>query len=168
MLRLDWNLVFTIINLVILYLILNKLLIGPVTGIMEKRQALIKTQLDDAAEKEAQAMDLKGKYETALAQARTESNVLIEEAKDRGKAEYERIVQDANQEASRLRKEAQKSIALEKDNAVRELESQIADLALSAAEKMLMDQTGRSAQSDQVLYDQFLKKAGDADETDIH
>lgn len=44
MLRLDWNLVFTIINLIILYLILKKLLVGPVTGIIDKRQAMIKAQ----------------------------------------------------------------------------------------------------------------------------
>ena len=39
MLRLDWNLVLTIINLLILYLLMKKFLIGPVTAIMEQRQA---------------------------------------------------------------------------------------------------------------------------------
>ncbi len=168
MLRLDWNLVFTIINLIILYLILKKLLVGPVTGIIDKRQAMIKAQLDNAAEKEMQANNLKEKYEMALLHAREESNTLVENAKDRAKAEYEQIVEDAKKEAFRVKKEAEKSIAAEKENTVRELESQIADLAITVAEKMLTDQTGKRVEHDVTLYDQFLKETGDTNAADIH
>ena len=35
LLRIDWNVVFTIINLIVLYLALRKFLIKPVTNIME-------------------------------------------------------------------------------------------------------------------------------------
>ena len=166
MLRLDWNLVFTIINLIILYLILKKLLIGPVTGIIEKRQAMIKAQLDDAASKEVQAQELKGRYETALFHAREESNALVENARNRAKTEYERIVHDAKKEASRVKKEAEKDIAAEKENTIRKLESQIAELAITTAEKMLSGQTEKCTENDRALYDQFLKKAGESDDTD--
>ena len=37
MLRLDINLVFTIINLLILFLLLKKFLFGPVVSVMEQR-----------------------------------------------------------------------------------------------------------------------------------
>ena len=37
LLRIDWNVVFTIINLIVLYLGLRKFLIGPVTNVMEQR-----------------------------------------------------------------------------------------------------------------------------------
>ena len=48
MLRLDWNMVITIVNLIVLCLLLKKFLIGPVTAIMEQRAALIEQQLADA------------------------------------------------------------------------------------------------------------------------
>ena len=48
MLKLGWDLVWTIINLIVLYLLMKKFLIGPVMGIMEKRKALIADQLDHA------------------------------------------------------------------------------------------------------------------------
>ena len=41
MLRVDINLVFTIINLLVLYLLIKKLLFGPVVAVMEKRKAMI-------------------------------------------------------------------------------------------------------------------------------
>ena len=41
LLRIDWNVVFTIINLIVLYLALRKFLIKPVTNIMEQRKQMI-------------------------------------------------------------------------------------------------------------------------------
>ena len=40
LLRIDWNVVFTIINLIVLYLGLRKFLIGPVTNVMEQRKQI--------------------------------------------------------------------------------------------------------------------------------
>ena len=48
LLRIDWNVVFTIINLIVLYLGLRKFLIGPVTNVMEQRKQMIEGQIADA------------------------------------------------------------------------------------------------------------------------
>ena len=45
LLRIDWNVVFTIINLIVLYLGLRKFLIGPVTNVMEQRKQMIEGQI---------------------------------------------------------------------------------------------------------------------------
>ena len=52
MLRIDFNLVLTIINLIVLYLILRKFLFRPVMDIMEKREKMIACLLytSDAAD----------------------------------------------------------------------------------------------------------------------
>ena len=62
LLRIDWNVLFTIINLIVLYLLLKKFLIGPVTGIMQKRKEMIEGQLADADDKKKQAGELKQQY----------------------------------------------------------------------------------------------------------
>ena len=49
MLRVDINLVFTIINLLVLYLLMKKFLFGPVVAVMEKRKAMIEEQFANAA-----------------------------------------------------------------------------------------------------------------------
>ena len=63
MLRIDLNLVWTIINVIILYLLLKKFLIKPVTAIMDKREQMVKQGLEGARAQESQAKELKVKYE---------------------------------------------------------------------------------------------------------
>ena len=59
MLRIDLNLVWTIINVIILYLLLKKFLIKPVTAIMDKREQMVKQGLEGARAQESQAKELK-------------------------------------------------------------------------------------------------------------
>ena len=68
MLSLDFNFVLEMINLVILYLLLRKFLIGPVMNIMEKRRAMIADGIQNANDQQAKAMELKSQYEDALIQ----------------------------------------------------------------------------------------------------
>ena len=91
MLQLNWNLVFEIINLIILCLLLKKFLIKPVTAVMDRRQAMISDGLSNARNSEAQADELKNRYEAALRDARNESGRLIEEAKKRAQEAKARI-----------------------------------------------------------------------------
>ena len=44
-----WNIAFTVINLLVLYLFLKHFLMKPLMEIMEKRQAQVETDLNDAA-----------------------------------------------------------------------------------------------------------------------
>ena len=59
-LRLDFNLVLEMINLVVLFLILRKFLFRPVMNIMEKRKAMIAEGLKNADE-----MCIRDRFETA-------------------------------------------------------------------------------------------------------
>ena len=56
MLRIDFNLVLTIINLIVLYLILRKFLFRPVMDIMEKREKMIADGISHANEEQDKAM----------------------------------------------------------------------------------------------------------------
>ena len=89
LLRIDWNVVFTIINLIVLYLGLRKFLIGPVTNVMEQRKQMIEGQIADANKLKAEAGDLKKQYEGMLAQAHEESAELLEKTRKSAQAEYE-------------------------------------------------------------------------------
>ena len=65
MLRLD-GIIFTIINLVILYVAMRHFLIGPIQSVLAKRKELIDSQFAKAEEKEAEALELKDKYDDML------------------------------------------------------------------------------------------------------
>ena len=73
MIKIDINLVFTIINLIVLYLLMKKFLFGPIIGVMEKRKAMIDEQFASAEKTTTEANQLKGQYEDALKSAKEES-----------------------------------------------------------------------------------------------
>ena len=101
-LNVGWDLVFTIINLVVLYLAMKKFLIGPVTGIMEKRRQMIEGGLETARKKEEEALALKNQYEEALGAAREESMQILENSRKTAKKEEERILREADKKAKEL------------------------------------------------------------------
>ena len=164
LLRIDWNVVFTIINLIVLYLLLKKFLIGPVTGIMQKRKEMIDGQLADADNRRKQAGELKQQYEDMLKGAHEESTKILEEARKSAQKEYDSKVKSADAQADKIIENAQKTIELEREKTMQDLQAQIADLALVAAGKVIGEKS--TEKNDQSLYDQFLAKAGDSDDTD--
>ena len=157
LLRIDWNVVFTIINLIVLYLGLRKFLIGPVTNVMEQRKQMIEGQIADANNLKAEAGDLKKQYEGMLAQAH-------EETRKSAQAEYENRINAADAEAEKIIENAHKTVELERDKTVQDLQSQIAVLAVAAAGKVLGEASTNA--NNRLLYQQFLTKAGGVNDAD--
>lgn len=166
MLNLGWSLVWTIINLIIFYLLMKRFLVGPVLGIMEKRKNLIAQELENAKAAQEKAEELKGHYEGALAGAKKESAQIIEAARADAKSESERMVKEANLEAAKIIENARVTAEQEKENALQGAKSEIAGLALEAARKLLSE--GSTEKGNSMLYDEFLAKAGDGNDTDVH
>ena len=157
LLRIDWNVVFTIINLIVLYLGLRKFLIGPVTNVMEQRKQMIEGQIADANKLKAEAGDLKKQYEGMLAQAHEESAELLEKTRKSAQAEYENRINVADAEAEKIIENAH-------DKTVQDLQSQIAVLAVAAAGKVLGEAS--TNENNRLLYQQFLTKAGGVNDAD--
>lgn len=164
LLRLDWNIVFTIINLIVLYLLLKKFLIGPVTAIMQQRKDIIKSELADARNKQKQADERKKKYEKILEQAHEESAKIIDEARKNAQLEYDKKVETAEERAEEILEQAHQRIELEREKTMQELQSQIAGLALAAAGKVIGE--NHMEENSRFMYEQFLEKAGEWNDAD--
>ena len=161
MISIDLNLVWTIINLVVLYLLLKHLLIGPVMNIMEQRKLMIEEGFRNAQTAQDDANRLKQEYETALSGAKQESVQLIEDARKSAKAEYDRIIIEAGEKADTMLESAKESVRVEREQTMKELKSQIAGLAAASAAKIISGNADEKESQD--LYDQFLKEAGEND-----
>ena len=159
MISIDLNLVWTIINLVVLYLLLRHFLIGPVMNIMEQRKQMIDDGFKNAEAAQADANRLKQEYETALSGAKQESVQLIEDARKSAKAEYDRIVSEAGEKADTMIESAKENVRIEREQTMKELKSQIAGLAAASAAKIISGNADEKESRD--LYDQFLKEAGE-------
>ena len=93
---------------------MKKFLIGPITGIMEKRKNLIAQQFKDAETVQNQAQEMKTQYETALSGAKEESVQIIADARSDAKALGERTLKEANEKASRILENARNTAEQEK------------------------------------------------------
>ena len=153
------NLVITIINILVLYLLLRKFLYKPVMGIIEKRDEMIKTQLETAKKTEQDAMQLKAQYENSLNDAHDESLRIVENSKARAQEEYSRIVKEADEQALKIKADAHKNVEMDREKAMKEMQSEVAELAMTAVSRIL--QEGSDEASDSALYQQFVKKAGE-------
>ena len=159
MISINLNLVWTIINLIVLYLLLKHFLIGPVTIIMEQRRKMIEDGFKNAQTAQDDANRLKQEYESALSGARQESVQIVEDARKSARAEYDRIVSEADEKAGSMIEAAKESVRTEREQTMKELKSQIAGLAAASAARIIgghADEKGNSA-----LYDQFLREAGE-------
>ena len=151
------NLVYTIINLIVLFLLLRHFLINPVSNIMEQRRKLIADGLQNAQDTQDAANRLKAEYEEALSGAKKESAEIVDKARIDARAEYDRIVGEAGAKAGNIIENAKENVRIEREQTMKELQSQIAGLAIASAEKIVGDK-------EQNIYDQFLGEVGGTDE----
>lgn len=159
MLRLDINLVFTIVNIVVLYICMRLFLFKPVNKILKQRQDAVQKQFDDAKEAQDKAEALKQEYEASLTNARAESDRMMEEAKKKADAEYERVLKNADEEAAAKMQQAEEAIKVEKEKSMRKMQDEIKDLVVSVASKVVGDQV--SAEDSSRLYDDFIAEMGE-------
>lgn len=164
LLRMDWNILFTILNLIVLYLAMRHFLIGPVMGIIEKRRALIDGQLAEAKTKEEAAGKLLAEYEEVRKHAGEEAAQIIAAARNEADVVCERQIAEARKQAQKIVAEGQKNVEFARAKTVQELEGQIAELALAAAARILAEGGGKEA--DRMLYERFLAKAGEKCDAD--
>lgn len=160
MIQINLNLVFTIINLLILYVLMKKFLFGPIIRVMDQRQQMLDQQFEEAQKTENKANELQKKYEDALKSAREESVRIVEQAKLEAKSQAENTAREAREQADQMVLKARAEIQMEQENAMRQMQGEIGKLAIEAADKILGSKAG--AQTDASIYDQFIEKAGDS------
>ena len=161
MLRFDINLVFTIINLLILYFFLRKFLFGRVNSVVEKRKNLIEDQFAAAAKKEEEAENMKKEYEQSVQASKEKAAQIIEDAKIRAQEEYDHIIRNANADAAKVLSKAEEAIAMERVTAFKSAKAELVDMVMSATEKAIGKHS--TPEQNKLFYDEFLAEVGDND-----
>ena len=159
MLRLDLNLVWTIINILIIYVIVRKFLFKPVKKILAQRQAEIDKQYADAKNTQDAADAMKQQYEQSLSGVAEEKANILNEARGKASDEYQRIIDDAQNEAAKIKTDAKKAADLEQQKYMQQAKEQIADLVVAATAKVVASKQDEAA--DRELYNQFIAKTGE-------
>ncbi|MDO4176347.1 MAG: F0F1 ATP synthase subunit B [Bacillota bacterium] len=148
------EIIFVIINFLILVGILGKLIYKPFLGALENRKKAIQDKFD-AADAESRRADAKmAKYERQISHAEEEARSIIKEAKKTADIQAQSIIDEANVQAAEIIAKAEEAIEMEKNKAREDMREEIAALALLAAEQIVqgeISKTGQDAIVEQVL-----------------
>ena len=145
---------FQIVNFLLLLYLLNRFLFKRVLGLLDERQARIGKGLEEA---EAAARDRElahAEREAALDEARKEAQAMIARATKIAEDSRVEIVAAARAEAEKVGARARDEIVAEKEKAIAELRSQVADLALQAAGRLVSAEMSTPTQ--RRLVEEFL------------
>ena len=154
------NVIFNMINIIVLFVFFRVFLFKPVNNIMESRKEVILDSLKDADNKKTEAYKLKSDYETELKQAGNQAGSIIKEARERAEVEYNKILQEARQESVKVLEEANRVIELERKKSMESAQAEIAGIAMLAAAKVIGKNVDDN--SNRQLLDDFLKEVGAA------
>lgn len=157
----SWELLFQIINTVILFLVLKKILFKPVLNIIEKRENMIQEDLATGAKAKNEGIALKKEYEEKVSVAKEEGREIIKQATARAEEKSNQIISDAQAEAISLKAKASKEIEQQREQAVAEIRNDISDIAILAASKVLEEDIDKSKHEE--LIEKFIKEVGEAE-----
>lgn len=157
--EIDWKTFgITIVNLMVLYFILRKLLFKPVTKMMDEREKEIQEGLDLTAKNREEADKIIEKFEQKMQEAYVEARKVLDEAEKRANINYEKVLNQAKDDANKLVERAKKDMENERQHMLQELKVQITGLALSAASKVI----GRNmdVETNKKLVEDFIDEEG--------
>lgn len=159
-----WQILISLANLVILFLIVKKFLFKPVKKVLAQRQDLMDAQYSAAQEAQAQALADKDAWEHKMQSAKAEADAIMKDAASKAQIRGDRIVSDAREKADGIIRQAQTAAELERKKAEDGMKKEIVDVSAALTEKML----GReiNAQDHREMIDSFIEGLGEDDGSD--
>ncbi len=159
-----WQMLISLCNLIILFLILKKFLYKPVRRALEERKQAVEGVYADARKALDTANASKTEYERELAGIRERADSMLASATADANKRSEAILSDARERADGMMRQAKNDISLERRKAESGIRSEIADVSTALTEKLL----AREINSDdhRKLIDDFLDEMEDGNDAD--
>jgi F-type H+-transporting ATPase subunit b len=129
--------IWTVITFLCLAALLSKFAWKPLLATLQERERTIREALDQAQKARAEAEEAVRRNQEILAQARRETEIIIEQGKREAESLRSEILAQARKEAQDLVEQGKKQVQYEQKQAIEQLRSQVADLAIRAAERLI-------------------------------
>jgi len=146
-----WQIVISLLNLLIMFLILKKFLFKPVQKIVAERKGQVEKIYSDAEADRDKAAASRKEYEARLAAARETADTIVRDATDNARRQSDAIVAEASAESARLKQKAEEEIAREKSRMLADVRTEISELAVGIAGKVV------EKELDSETYDSFVE-----------
>ncbi|MBO5798209.1 MAG: F0F1 ATP synthase subunit B [Clostridia bacterium] len=154
-----WQILISLFNLVLIYLIVKKVFYNPVKKMLAKRQEEVDDQYAAAKEAEQKALADKTAWEEKLQNAENEADALLKAAVANADRRGDTIVAEARDKAADIIRRAENEAELERRKAEAGIKQEIVDVSALLATQML----GREvrAEDHRELIDSFIEEIGD-------
>ena len=153
------NIALDIVVFLLLAVLLKKYAWDKLIDMLDERQKLVNTQLDEAERNQEQARKLLEENEIKLKNAHDDIRNMMDSAREQSKVEKKSILEEAKLQAERLKENARRDIEDEKKKALEEINKQIAELSVLVATKIIEKELDKEKQSE--LVDKIIKEVGD-------
>ncbi len=156
MLNLDPGMmIWTWITFLVVLVILSKVAIKPILSTIENRERAIRDDLEQAQRQREEAEKLLEQHRQMMAKAESEAQQMLKESRELAEQKRQELLAQAREESQKIVEQAKKEIEQEKENALASLKAEIADLAINAAEKIIMHNLDEKKQK--TIVDEYIK-----------
>jgi F-type H+-transporting ATPase subunit b len=148
----------TVIFLVLIF-IMVKFAWKPIMNSLNDREEGIQNALDAAEKAKLEMQNLNADNERLLKEARAEREEMLKEAREMKNKMIEDAKTEASESASKLIEQAQASIESEKKAAIADLKSQVANLSVEIAEKVVRTELSNKDKQLQLVETMLAEKS---------
>ncbi len=159
-----WQILISLLNLVILFLIIRKFLVGPVNNMLKKRQDELSERYDSAEKAKLEADSYKRTWSEKMQTAKEDAEGIIKEATDAAKWRGDKIVAEAKEKADGIVRQAENRAELELKKAEEGIKQEIVVVSAALAGKLINREINVS--DHQNLIDSCIEKLGDDNDAD--
>ena len=154
-----WQILISLANLLIIFLIFKKFLFKPIQVVFAKRDAEVAKLYGEAEQDRTAAKGMKQEYEARLATAREEADGLVRNAVVTAQRKGDAIVGEATLQATRMKQKAEEEIAMERKQMLMDVRSEISDIAVSIASKVVEREVQKT--DHETFVDEFIRNVGE-------
>ncbi len=126
-----------VFNFAIIFVVLRVWVIKPILGLLETRRTAIAQGLEDARIAAEACANAEKDAKEIIAEAQAQASQKLREATERAEAAGREIMAQAEADAAKAREAALAEAAQERERILGDLRSQVASLAMAAAQKLI-------------------------------
>ena len=156
-----WKLIVQLISFGIFVILLWKLGGGPIARLLDQREEKIREGMEAADRMKLELEATAARNEEVLREARAQAQQILVDARSAGDDQIARAKGEAEKQAGEYLARAQATLQSETENARQQLRQEIADLAVSAATKIVRKELDPAAQAR--LIEETLTEASSGD-----
>ena len=151
-----WSIFEAVANVIILFILLRIFLFKPIHKFMDARTQSVQDDINSAKKAREEAEELKKQYDDSISEAKEEANRIIMKARDDAEADKAALLRKSQEEADQIVADANKAIEIERKRVISQAQTQIADLAIEAASKIVGENL--DDEKNRRLVDKFLSE----------